>query len=239
MAQYESLKTICSYFLDQHDKSIGDMDKCWILAFRGLSLLHYNISAEPKTVRLTVDANQTVRIPPDYTSWIKIGILNTNGEVVTLRVNKALTTYSDNNPNRIENISPDINTGWVGNSNSPYVNFFNNGMYQPLFGVGNAGMVTYGDCRVDEKNNIIILNPTFQYQHVILEYICCPERDLEYQIDIRLREAVIAFIEWKMKLTSRQEFYAAAVEANRIIKPIRMQSLNQTIRLNEKMTLNV
>lgn len=236
--RYESLKTIVAYFSDQHEKSTGDQDKYWLLAFRGLEKLHYNITAEPKTVRLPIDSNKTVRFPPDYVTWVKIGIMNSVGEINTLRVNRALTTYSDLMPNRIANLTPDISSGWINNTSSPYVNFFNNGMYQPLFGVGNAGMVTYGDCRIDEKNNIVILSPDFAYSSILFEYISCPEKDTDYQVDVRLRESIIAFIEWKTNLGSRQNFYAEATEANRMIKPIKMQSFNQTIRLNEKMTLN-
>lgn len=238
-AKYESLKTVVSYFMDQYSKSDGDEDKYWIMAFRGLSLLHYNISAEPKTLRLPVNANKTVYFPHDYVSWVKIGILNSNGEISTLRINRALTTYKDDHPDRLSDLTSDITDSWLNRGSAPYINFFNNGMYQTLFGVGEAGVVTHGDCRVDEKNNIIILSPNFQYSSIMFEYISSPEKDVDYHVDVRLREAIIAFLEWKSKLCSRQEFYAAATEANRMIKPIKMQSFNQTIRLNEKMTLNV
>src|SRR5882757_5238069 len=114
-ARYESIQRVVAYFLDQYDKSSGDQDKAYILAFRGLENMHYNISAEPKTVRLPVQANQTVVFPPDYVSWVKIGILNNNGEVSTLKVNNALTTFRDLNPNRLSLLTPDINDGWIGN----------------------------------------------------------------------------------------------------------------------------
>ncbi len=239
MPQYESLKTMVAYALDEEDKSDGEQDKCWLLGFRGLEKLHYNIAAEPKTVRLTVNGNKTVNFPPDCVQWVKIGVLNQNGELNTLRVNKALSNYADNNPNRVSLLTPDIVDGWVNNVSMPYLNFYNNGLYQTLFGVGYAGIVTYGECSVDELNNIIILNPTFQYPEIILEYVSAPQKDTDYKVDTRLREAIIAFIKWKLKLGSRQEFYAEAVEARRMIKPLNMQSFEQTIRLNEKMTINV
>lgn len=238
-AKYEPLKSIVSYFADQYDKSEGDQDKYWILAFRGLSMLHYNISAEPKTLRLPVNGNLTVDFPADYVSWVKIGIMNQNGEINTLRVNKALTTYKDNSPNRLSALSADITDGWINNNIAPYVNYWNNGLYAPLYGVGYSGVVTYGSCTVDETNNIVVLDPNFQYDSVLFEYISSPQKDFDYQVDVRLREAIIAFIEWKCKLASRQEFYAAAIEARRMIKPLNMQSFNQTIRLNEKMTINI
>ena len=238
-AKYEPLKTVVALFSDQYDKSQGDEDMYWLLAWRGLAKLHYNISAEPKTVRLTVNANQTVYFPPDYVSWVKIGILNQNGELSTLKVNRALTKYADDSAQRLSALTADITDGFGGNRNVPYLNFYNNGLYQTLFGVGDAGIVAYGECNVDEANNIIILSPNFQYKQIVLEYISSPEKDTDYQVDVRLREALIAFMAWKCKLDSRQNFYAEAIEARRCIKPLNLQSFNQTIRLNEKMTLSL
>jgi len=209
------------------------------MAYRGLELMHYNISAEPKTVRLPVEANQTVIFPPDYVAWVKIGILNNNGEVSTLKVNNSLTTFRDNNPNRLSRLTPDINDTWVGNPNAPYFNYFNNGWFQTLFGVGQAGLIQYGECRVDENNNVIILSPTFQYPDIILEYISSPEKDNDYLVDVRLREALVTFIAWKAGLDSRQNFYAALTEARRMIKPIKMQSVQQLVRENERMTIKI
>lgn len=238
-ARYEPLKTVTSYFSDQYDKSSGDEDRYWIMAFRGLSMLHYNIKAEPKTVRLPVNGNLTVDFPPDYVSWVKVGILNQNGEINTLLVNRALTKYKDNFPNRLSALTPDITDGWVNNGVAPYVNYYNNGCYQTLYGVGNAGVVTYGSCTIDETNNIVVLDPNFRYDSILFEYISSPEKDSDYKVDVRLREAIIAFIEWKCKLGSRQDFYAAAVEARRMIKPFNLQTFNQIIRMNEKMTINI
>lgn len=238
-AKYESIKRVVALFLDQYNKSDGDQDQAYLLAWRGLEKLHYNISAEPKTLRLPVNSNKTVYFPADYIRWVKIGIMNQNGEINTLRVNRALTTFRDNNPNRLQALTPDIVDGWVNGANVPYMNYFNNGFYQPLYGVGYAGVVTYGSCTIDEINNVVILNPNFQYDSILFEYISSPEKDADYLVDVRLREAIIAFIAWKLKLGTRQEFYGEAIEARRTIKPINFQSFEQTIRLNEKMTLNL
>lgn len=235
-ARYEPLKTTVSYFEDQYDKSTGDSDKYWLLGLRGLESMHYNISAEPKTVRLPVNANQTVNFPADYVDWVKVGILNNKGELNTLKINNALTKFKDNNPNRLSLLTPDITDTWLSNANPFYLNYFNNGIYGTLYGAG-GGIVTYGECRIDDVNNIIILSPDFKYESVIFEYISSPEKDIDYMVDVRLREALIAFIAWKCNLDSRQNYYAALTESRRMIKPIRMQSFQQTIRENEKFCL--
>lgn len=240
-AKYETLRAVVAYFSDQYDKSEGDQDKYWILAFRGLENMHYNISAEPKTVRIPVQGNQTFLFPADYVAWVKIGLLDNAGKISTLKVNTSLTTFRDTNPNRLSLLSPDINdaVSWAGNPSAPYLNYFNNGQFQTFYGVGQAGLIQYGEVRIDEKNNIGILPPTFQYSHIMFEYISSPERDTDYLVDVRLREALISFIAWKCKLDSRENFYAAQIEARRMIKPLKMQVFQEVIRENERFTLKV
>jgi hypothetical protein len=224
-------------FLDQYDKSMGDYDKVWIIAFRGLEAMHFNISAEPKTVRLPINGNMTVTLPSDYVSWVKIGLINNLGEVSTLRINNALTTFRDNNPNRLELLTADVNSGWAGsNSVYPFINYYNNGSYIPLFGIGNA-LIQFDECRVDEKNNVIVLPPNYKYDDLLLEYISCPEKDEDYVVDRRLREALITFIAWKMKLDTDTNFYARLVEARREIKPVHLQYFSQIIREGGKFCL--
>lgn len=238
-AKYVSLKVCVSFFLEQYDKSIGDFKKAWRLAFRAMDQLNYQIADEPKTVRLPVGANKTVPFPSDYRRWIKIGILNSTGEVSTLRINNALTTFKDNNPNRLAKINGDINDSIPFlTSNTFFLNYFYNGSYMPLFGV-QGGLIQYGECRVDETNNVIILSPDFQYDSIILEYMSCPQMDGDYMIVDSMKEAIIAFIGWKMKLAPREEFYAAAVEARRTLpgKRVDLQTINQILRESTGMKL--
>jgi hypothetical protein len=235
ITRYTPLKRIVSMFLDQQDKSIGDWDKCWLMAFRALSVMKFAATAEVKTVRLPVNGNLTVTLPSDYISWSKIGVMNNNGEIAALKINNQLTTFRDNNPNRLEALTPDVNNGF-GLSTFPYfVNYYGgNGYYcAPLFGLG-SGLIQYSECRVDEKNGVIILAPDYPFPDLMLEYISCPERDEDYQIETCLVEAVIAFIEWKMKLNTEQNFYARFTEGRRSLpnKRVTLQELNQAIRQN-------
>jgi hypothetical protein len=231
-AKYISLKTIVSFFLDETGKSGGDFDTAWLLAFRAMDKLGYQISDEPKTVRLPVGGNKTVPFPSDYRRWIKIGLLNDTGEVTTLRINNALTTFKDVNPNRLNQINGDVNNSIAFLTANPFfLNYFYNGNYMPLFGVG-GGLIQYGECRVDETNNVIVLPPDFSYNSIILEYMSCPQQDGDYQILDTLKEAVIAFIKWKMKLGQREEFYAEMIEARRTLpgKRVTLQTINQVLR---------
>lgn len=231
-AKYESLKSMVAMALDEERKSARDFDRAWVLGFRALTKMNFSISAEPKTVRLPVLPNKTVILPPDYVSWTKIGILNNLGEVSSLKINNALSIFKDTNPNRLNFLTPDVTTSINLIFGIPFfLNYFDNGLYYNLFGVG-GGLITYGDCKFDERNNIIILDMHFRYDSVILEYISSPEKDGDYQVEVALREAVIAFIKWKLKTGTRQEFYGEVTEARRSLngKKVQLQSINDTLR---------
>jgi hypothetical protein len=233
LGRHVPLKMVVAYFLDQYDMSDGDEDKLWIIALRGLVELNYDISAEPKTVRLPVGANMTVQYPSDLLTWIKIGILDSNGQVSTLKINNALTTFRDTNPARLGSLnSPDITDTMLNMTSAPiFFNYYNNGYYNNFYGIG-GGLVQYGECRVDDKNGVIILAPDFKYSSILLEYISSPERDEDYKVPLVLQEAVIAWLAWKTKKGSAQEFYGEVTKSRRRLpgKKITLQEVNQYIR---------
>ena len=235
-AKYIPLRQIAAQVLNANDKSVGSMFKTMQLCYRALEALHFSVSAEPTTVLLPVDGNKTATMPPDYLGWVKIGLMTANGQVSTLKVNNALSTFRDTNPNRLSDIVGQVGSGWITGENVPYLNYWNGTGYTPLFGIG-GGLVTFGDCKVDEKNNVIIFPPDFGYASVVFEYISCPEDNQGYMVDRRLREPIIAFCEWKMKIAPEQDFYARAVEARREMFPIHLQEVNHVIRENTRFCL--
>lgn len=237
---YVPLKTIVSYTLDETKQSIGSFDECWILAFRALVDMLFDVTAEPITVRLPVQGNMTVPFPDDYITWVKIGVLNNQGEVSTLKINNALTTYKDNNPNRLTKIAQaDISDTFPFLLDNPFfLNYLYNGIYQPLFGVG-GGLITYGDCRVDEENKLVVLNPQFRYDSIIFEYISSPQKNGDYQVPLAAQEAIISFIKWKSKTGTREEYIAEKINARRRMpkKKVNLQTINQVIRESNGMKL--
>lgn len=231
-AKYEKLMTVISYFMDQHNHSIGDMDRFWIMGFRGLREIYRTVSAEPKTLRLTVNGNGTVTLPDDYIKWSKIGALNGDNTISTFAVNNNMTTWQDTSPNRIGQLVPDIpfSTDAIGLLAAPYfLNFWNNGTFNPMFGTGN-GLVQYSEIKVDERNGVIILGPNYPFDDLYLEYLSAPEKDVDYMIDTDCTEALIAFLEWKTRVGTENDFYNRLREARRKISPITLQEINQVLR---------
>lgn len=241
IGKYTTLSSVVSMYLDAHSKSYADFRKCWVLSFRALALLNQQFAALPKSIRILVDGNKTAQLPADYISWSKIGIMDSNGQISSLKINPALSSLRDSNPNRLNYITPDINTSINQLAAAPlFFNFYGNGAYynSPMFGIG-GGLIQFGECEVDEKNMIIKFPPDFKYASVVLEYISAPERDGDYAIENVLTEPVIAFIEWKTGIGSRQEFYGCCVEARRTMpnKRVTLQNVNEVIRQTTGMFL--
>jgi hypothetical protein len=236
---YVPLKQVVSLALDECEKSIGSFDQFWLFAFRGLVDLLYDIAWEPITVRLPINGNKTVSFPVDCISWLKIGILNNNGEVSTLKINNSLTTLKDKNPNRLNYLTADITDGLPFLLNSPYyLNYFYDGVYQPLFGVG-GGLIQHDSCRVDDENRVVILPPDFKYNSIIFEYLSSPEKNSDYTVKLSCQEALIAFIKWKAKQGTRQDYMAEKINARRRQpkKQFNLQHFNQVIRESRGMKL--
>jgi hypothetical protein len=229
--KYVKLRTVVSYFLDQWDKSAGDEDKAWLIALRGYVDIGFNVAFEPLSVRLQVNGNQTVTLPPDYITWTKIGCINASNEVSSLKVNTALSKLKDTNPNRVSYLNPDVQDMDFGNLvlNPYFLNYYFGNWYTPLFGLGN-GLVQYGSVVVDEANGVIVLGPGYPFNDLLLEYISSPERNDDYMVLTCYQEAIIAFLEWKFKLGTETAYYNRVMEGRRKDDPIRLQVLNDVIR---------
>lgn len=240
IASYTPLRTIVGYTLDELDKSVADEDRIWLLALRCTTSLTFDVMGQTITVRLPLLPNKTVLFPPDLLSWSKIGLLDDNGQINTLKINNSLTTFRDDNPNRLEALSsPNIDNG-IGNlALLPYYTnyYYGGGVYQ-LFGVGN-GIITYGECKVDELHRVIILSPHFKYDSIMVEYLSAPQKNNDYQVPTCMQEAIIAFIKWKLKVGSREEYYAAVTVGRRSLpkKKAILQTINQVIRESESFKL--
>jgi len=237
---YTPAKTVVAMVLDELNKSQADFDKVWVLVFRFLTYSNIDFAGQTKTVRLPVLANKTVPYPADIQSWSKIGVLDEKGQISTLKINNALTTWRDNNPNRIEDLAnSEVNDGIGTLGYYPfYSNYFYGGNFYQLYGYGN-GVITHGECKVDDVNKVIILSPTFRYDSIMLEYTYVPQQDNDYQIFTCLVEAAIAFAKWKLKEGSYQEYIAALTIGRRGLpkKKVQLQTLNQVIRESNGMKL--
>lgn len=239
VGKYTPLMTIVSYFLDQYSKQgLYERDQIWLLGLRALTEMNYDISGEPQTFRLPLNGNKTVSFPNGCIQWTKIGVLNENGELCSLKINNALTKWKDQLDSRLQ-FSPDINNSIGALANAPiWINYYYNDNFYNLYGVG-GGLIQYGSCTVDDQNELVVLDPNFQYNDIMFECIMSPQRDVDYKVLTALQEAVIAFIEAKLKLNTMENFYAEARKSRRRLngKKVELQTINQILRESDGMKL--
>lgn len=238
--QWVPLKQVVSYALDECEKSYSDFDRAWIIGLRALVDMNFDVAGEPKTVRIELNGNKTATIPSDNIGWSKVGLLDNNGCISTLKINNGLTTWMDTSPNRITKLADSEINNSIGllSNGVPYINYYYEGNYCNLFGIG-GGLIQYGECKVDEKNGVIIFPPDFQYNSIMFEYLSSPERNEDYKVELRFQEAVISFIKWKFKLGTAAEYYAMVIAGRRRggKKKVTLQGIAQVLREGNGMAL--
>lgn len=254
-ARYISLEKVVKDYMAEANYAGTAFLRLYQIAVRGYEELWQDVAGKAKTRRLTVLPNNTVELPSDYIKWIKVGVVNAEGEVATLRHNVNLTGYAATDPNRMSAIDEvkfkDVIDTF--DETTAYRNYFDDETNDTfnLFGLP-AGRQNLGEFRVIEDDGVIIFNGNFDASEIILEYLALPfEANKPIMMPIQIKEAMIAFIAWieiRSMATSRRinmtekamrkrEYYNQKRLARMRIKAIRKGEINDTIRLNNNLVL--
>lgn len=200
MSQHLSMITvdsIISDYLGESERSNHRYKKVFDIAYRGMDKMGMAYFYQVMTQKLPVNANQTVTLPGRCLNIIKAGVLNSGGEIVTLYLNNKLTTYADLLPDRLSKVEDNsvfnwylpVNDGW-------YYNYWANGAYNNLYGLP-SGAPFVGGYTYDSTNGVIVLDPGFQFDYLMVEMLFSPVDGEEYYIPVQFREAMIAWIWWR------------------------------------------
>lgn len=244
-ANWTSLDRAIKDLIGQAKITDAEYLRLWQLGVRGLEELGMDISESPVTRKLPVLPNKIVELPASYVQWVKVGVLNELGEVATLRHNPNLTEYAMTEDDRLEQ----INTGSYS-SNSFFRNYQEGDCYYNLFGVP-SGTVNLGEFKVNDVEGVILLDASYQYDHIILEMISSPIGDERMLFPIQIREAVIKWMDWKsieslppgrrsnigLVESKRREFLRLKRLAKRRLNPFRLAEANDIIRINNRLTV--
>lgn len=205
---YITLESVVLDYLNEAELSNSKYAKIWQIAYRGLEDLGMDAFYKVQSVKLPINDNLTVTLPPDYLQWSKVGVLNNVGEVVPLYYNDKLTTYSDLLPDRIEATqdSENVVTGW--DYNNMYWNYWNGYAYTNIYGVP-SGTPRVGSFKIDTANGVLLLNERYQYEYIILEYMASPQQDKEYYLPMQFREALISWVRWKDHISTPSKSHAS------------------------------
>ena len=196
---YITLDSVVNQYLSESEQSIHKYYKVWQIAYRGLQQMGLDAFYKIQSVKLPINANLTVTLPPNYLKWTKVGVLNSRGEIIALNYNSNLSTFADLLPGRVEQTT-DNTALWGEWSDNVWSNWWNGNAYTNIYGVP-SGQPIVGSFKVDEENGVILLNHTFteHYDYVMLEYVASPQpkQGNDYYLPVQFEEALIAWITWK------------------------------------------
>ncbi len=219
------LREIVANLLDSQDSSSHSFRRLYNLGAFGMKTeFNLDVLGSFKTVLINVSPNKTAQLPCDYVSYNKIGITNAKGEIVTFKRNNQLTNFHEAYYNTLDRTAgvPTLPTYGVSDGLNPtffdynsyfYLNYWYNSTSYQLFGIG-SGTQSLGEYKVDEQNRIILFDPSFQYDQVLLEYLTdgCDEDNGDYEIDVRAAEAVKSYLRWQNAIDLNKKFSLGQVQ---------------------------
>lgn len=250
--RYVYLKDIINLYNEASKKSDAEFIRLWRIAFRGFVQMGLNAFWDVKEVVLPINPNQTVTLPDDYLKYIRVGTYNSNGEFQILNINNQLGNFGDLSSDRITKVQAQVSAISNYLLTDAYLNSIDLGVSYDYFnenyyGIGSR-LLTPGDCKVDEKNRVIILGVNVNLGNVALQYIYSPEQSLDYQIPIEFQEAMIAWLNWQDKIyipatnkgsgidkqIAAQNFKNQLLLAKKMYKPVRIAEIELGARLAQK-----
>lgn len=221
---YVTLRQVMDDFVitmdvDDHISNVNDA-MLRNVALRGIREFGFDVTARIKSLKRTINANNTIDLPSDYVDLVKIGIVGADGTVYVLNQNKNInysrkvsdtTTPVDDksgpmylSQNEVENREDD-KTSTTGadvlSSDDPFESYvFRNYIYENtlggLYGIGGGhGM---GEYRINLDQNRIELDTSSDISEVIIEYIADEARSSNPLIHVYAEEALRSYMYYKL-----------------------------------------
>jgi hypothetical protein len=190
------------------------------IALRGIREFGFDVTNRVRSLKLSVESNNTVTLPDDYVDLIKIGIV-TDGIVYVLGENKnlnmsmAVVTGSDAGVGDSQDGPLDIQAneiadrdrsvedtaGTSGDGDKDYDYYvFQNYLYQGglgrLYGAGGGHL--RGEYRIDLDQNRIEMSTEDAISEVVLEYVADEARNTFPVIHVYAEEALRCYLYYKL-----------------------------------------
>jgi len=250
--QYVSLDTVINLYLDRSEQSVHKYFKCWQLAFSGMEELGLDFFYQIKSVKLPVNANLTVSLPDDYLNYSKVGVLNSQGEIIPMGYNNKLTTFADLQPDRLAKTQDNTITDLIQFNTPIWYNYWNNGAFSSLYGLP-SGSPFIGSFKVDNHNGVILLSENFGYEYIMLEYVASPKQGEEYYIPIQFKTALMWYIAYNDiamlpntrkgtlgdKEQRKRAYHNERRVANARYRPVDLQSAHQWSMEQQRLTVKL
>ena len=207
-----------------HDDYVSNASDIVIrnLALRGIREIGFDIGKKIKSIKLSVESNDTITLPDDYVDLSKVGIIGSDGLVRALVHNRNLNysrkyeedsngnatneSYNaEENPLNIDaNIIKDRQDDKTSTSGSETDDFnafiFENYIFQGgtgrLYGVGGGSAAV--EYRINLDQNRIEISSNSDFSQVVMEYIADEARSTDPEVHVYAEEALRCYIYYKL-----------------------------------------
>ncbi len=188
------------------------------IALRGIREFGFDISSRVRSIKRTIQSNNTVLLPEDYVDLVKIGVVDSDGILRVLGQNKNLnysrkltsaggTSDSEAGPlnlssNLIKDRKDDKNATAGSNSGNGDLDhfIFENYLFQGgigrLYGLGGGHLA--GEYRINLDQNRIEIDTDSGSSEIVLEYIADEARSTNPVIHVYAEEALRSYMYYKL-----------------------------------------
>tara|TARA_R100000329_G_scaffold56012_2_gene50777 strand:+ start:4605 stop:5429 length:825 start_codon:yes stop_codon:yes gene_type:complete len=233
-------------------------------ALRGVREMGFDMLKVVRSLKVSVNSNNTATLPDDYVDWSKVGVVGDDGLIYVLGENKNINysqKYSTSNGVFYDSDGDGLNeredSKSATNSGSPssdasitegmnsyiFRNFVYENNHGRLYGLG--GGHHYGEFRVNLDQNRIELKSNSSISEIVIEYVADEGRSTNPRVHVYAEEALRSFIYYKLierkssvpaneKARARQEYYNERRKANARMKSFTKEEALKTIRKNYK-----
>ena len=233
------------------------------LALRGIREMGFDMLKRVRSVKLNRNSNDTVDLPDDFVSLIKIGIVGSDGLVHVFAENKNIDyaqAYANSSGTKAASTADAVDsdadgvfdrvddkgttTGGVFGDEDfiTFSNYVFQGGIGQIYGLG--GGFYEGQYRLNEDQNRIELS-SGSGNEVVIEYIADEARSSNPTVHVEAEEALRSYMYYRLierkasvplgeKGRARQEYYNERRKANARLKAFSKEDALQTIRKNFK-----
>ena len=188
------------------------------IALRGIREFGFDVSSRVRSLKRTIQSNNTVILPEDYVDLVKIGVVDSEGIIRVLGQNKNINySFKDtstagngdssqgplNNPsnliqNREESKGATANNSSGGGDFDHYIfeNYIFQGGIGRMYGTGGGHLM--GEYRINLDQNRIEIDTESGITEVVLEYIADEARSTNPVIHVYAEEALRSYIYYKL-----------------------------------------
>lgn len=188
-------------------------------ALRGIREIGFDLGKKIKSLKRTIQDNDTIVLPDDYVDLVKIGVVDESGTIRVFGQNKNINysekyktanTTGDSAAGPLDitaNLVTDTEesktaTGNTASSNDESLDYyvFENYLYQGglgrLYGTGGGHLA--GAYRVNLDQNRIEIEGNDGYSEVVIEYVADEARSTDPEVHVYAEEALRAYMYYKI-----------------------------------------